>query len=290
MDFTAVDPYVRRVMQFNGIDPMVRKCSYDHRLMFVQEGECLLELDGKTVRCEKNMLCYWQPGQWYCYRQPAGPVTLISLFFDFDRTREGEDIPLYTPTREVFRSEWVGQPVEISGQPMFGRSFVLENFSEGSQRIREMLRDYNLHMIGYRQRLNANLMILLTDLHRRFLTERGGGASRRAAVDRVTAYIHDHLDKPLTGAALSEIFHYHPNSLNRMIADATGLSLHRYIQGVRIRRAVEMLETTGLSVAEIGCALGFSDSSHFIKVFRRETGDTPARLRSSGRDNLHRRE
>ena len=57
---------------------------------------------------------------------------------------------------------------------------------------------------------------------------------------------------------------------------ASGTSYHRFLTQVRVERARQMLGA-GVSPTEVAMRTGFSDASHFTRVFKRETGLTPGR-------------
>ncbi|MFC3615523.1 GlxA family transcriptional regulator [Lutimaribacter marinistellae] len=65
-------------------------------------------------------------------------------------------------------------------------------------------------------------------------------------------------------------------SFARRFRVATGLSPMGYVQALRLEEAKQMLETTDTPVAEIGEAVGYSDTGSFRKLFKRRTGLTPA--------------
>ena len=57
--------------------------------------------------------------------------------------------------------------------------------------------------------------------------------------------------------------------------------LSEQITRLRVQRAMELLATTSLSNVEISRLTGFSDYNYFYRVFRRQTGLTPRRYRTS---------
>jgi transcriptional regulator GlxA family with amidase domain len=59
----------------------------------------------------------------------------------------------------------------------------------------------------------------------------------------------------------------------------TGVSPVAYVRRARLRRAVELLALTRLSVKQIGFDLGFSTESSFVRSFRRTFGLPPQRYR-----------
>lgn len=69
----------------------------------------------------------------------------------------------------------------------------------------------------------------------------------------------------------------------RAFKQSTDLSPHRYLMRVRIERACRLLETTRLSVPDIGLAVGYSDPSYLARVFRCALGVTPNEYRKRQR-------
>lgn len=64
---------------------------------------------------------------------------------------------------------------------------------------------------------------------------------------------------------------------------ATGLSPHQYRMQSLIRHAKELLESTDLSIKEIGAAVHFSDQHYFAKAFKHKVGVTPSEWRMRSR-------
>jgi AraC family transcriptional regulator len=61
----------------------------------------------------------------------------------------------------------------------------------------------------------------------------------------------------------------------------TGLTLHRYLTGLRLRAALEPLAEGQQDLTELALDLGFSSHSHFSAAFRREFGLTPSAFRGA---------
>jgi len=83
----------------------------------------------------------------------------------------------------------------------------------------------------------------------------------------------------------------------REIADASGLSapyfstvfkeemgenLSNYLNRLRVEKAALMLATTNLPISGIAATCGFEDQSWFSKIFKNNTGLTPAKFREQG--------
>ena len=76
-------------------------------------------------------------------------------------------------------------------------------------------------------------------------------------------------------AALASMSEYH---FHRMFRLSRGIAPHGWITARRIDRARDMLRGP-VPVARIAAACGFSSQSHLTRVFRRQTGRTPAQYR-----------
>jgi AraC family transcriptional regulator len=72
----------------------------------------------------------------------------------------------------------------------------------------------------------------------------------------------------------------HPVYLSRAFRELTGRSLTQHVLAARIRFAARKLSEPGTSISDIALAAGFADQSHFTRVFKRETGLTPAAFRN----------
>ena len=59
------------------------------------------------------------------------------------------------------------------------------------------------------------------------------------------------------------------------------LSFGEYIRKLRINKALQLLDTMAYSLAEIAYLTDFSDQSHFTRIFKQHTGQSPATYRKN---------
>jgi len=57
------------------------------------------------------------------------------------------------------------------------------------------------------------------------------------------------------------------------------LSFGDYIRKLRIEKAIALIESTDYSLTEIAYLTGFSDQSHFNRIFKKQTGENPSAYR-----------
>lgn len=113
---------------------------------------------------------------------------------------------------------------------------------------------------------------------RRAVPRRDISALQKWRLSRVQEYVKQHLDDAdLAGMASAA-------GLSRMHFAAqfrvsTGFRPHEFVLNQRVARAEGLLRETDTPLAEVALIAGFRAQSHFSSVFKRYTGETPARWR-----------
>ena len=98
---------------------------------------------------------------------------------------------------------------------------------------------------------------------------------------RILAYVDAHYSENITMKDLSAELGLSPDYMARKFKSALSMTPSEYVRKFRIARAMELLCTTGLSVAEVAKKTGFSDVSLFSRVFKQSVGLPPASYRTN---------
>jgi AraC family transcriptional regulator len=69
-----------------------------------------------------------------------------------------------------------------------------------------------------------------------------------------------------------------PYTFARLFRTTTGLTPHQYLLQARVRQAKRLLRDGKATIADISFQLGFSDQSHFTRVFHKIAGVTPGKF------------
>lgn len=97
----------------------------------------------------------------------------------------------------------------------------------------------------------------------------------------VLGYIEEHYrDGELSSLAHS--LNYDLYWLSRLIKNITGKTYTQLLQEKRLSQAAWLLETTTLSITDIGLDIGYSNFSYFYKIFRQRYGCSPKEYRKRG--------
>lgn len=100
-----------------------------------------------------------------------------------------------------------------------------------------------------------------------------------AMVDLMTNHIAD----PLKLEDLAHLSGVGARQLARLTKDHLGQSLMQFYRSLRLQKAAEILQQSNLPLVEVALATGFSDRSHFSRVFQAHFGVGPANQRKQRR-------
>jgi DNA-binding response OmpR family regulator len=80
---------------------------------------------------------------------------------------------------------------------------------------------------------------------------------------------------------LASEVHLSESQLYRKLKAISGKSTAIFIRTVRLKKALELLESSNLSVSEIAYQVGFNDPAWFSRVFKEEFGMSPSEAREN---------
>ena len=102
-------------------------------------------------------------------------------------------------------------------------------------------------------------------------------------VRKAMAYVHAHYAEQVSLKDIAAYVGLSEQHLIRSFRKEIGITPIDYLKRCRIRQAKALLEASDNSITEVALEVGFSDSSYFARVFRREAGVSPGAYRRGER-------
>ncbi len=199
---------------------------------------------------------------------------------------EFSDVPAHAPVMTFYPAEvqpeflrpaprWVPSSI-IHGdipEPNLVKSLMLRlDRMLGGPSLREQLASRGVLLEILARLLDAQSQDERTKNHKQALASRV-----RAALDETLLQpTHPHSVRDLL-ATLG----YSYEHLARIFKKQYGLSPVEYLQSLRVERARFLLTKSTLTVQQIADSLGYQDSIYFTRLFKRQTGKSPARYRKA---------
>lgn len=119
---------------------------------------------------------------------------------------------------------------------------------------------------------------LLLQVYHQYLKQEKGKKTP-AWANSLKEMIQDQLDTHMSMSLqqASEELEINPAYLSREFSKYfDNLSFGDYMRKMRIQKAIELMDTTDYSLTEIAYLTGFSDQSHFNRIFKKQTGQNPS--------------
>ncbi len=112
--------------------------------------------------------------------------------------------------------------------------------------------------------------------------ETDDSSGQQKLVITVLSYIEEHYrEGELT--ELADSLHYDIYWLSKEVKKRTGKTYTELVQTKRLNQAAYLLNTTSMSVMDVGMAVGYENISYFHKIFQKRFGVTPRIYRVNGK-------
>ena len=102
-----------------------------------------------------------------------------------------------------------------------------------------------------------------------------------ACVQKALAYINENLSASLTISEVAENVFVSPDTLSRRFKKEMGESVGRYIDGIILYKAEQLLSGSDLPLSQISAELGFYDQFYFSRRFKEKFSVSPLKYRQT---------
>lgn len=177
----------------------------------------------------------------------------------------GQNVPFYLEKLEVKPEKPV---VRLGGDVQLFSLFedVLEGLEHGS----------TLTHLTYAAHSLAHLMGLILRHKDEFWH---GETDVRERTAKSIEFMKEHLREPLRISTLAAVVNLSRSHYTTIFRRATGYGPLMYLNHLRMQRAVQLLNSTNLSIKAISDQLGFSEQFYFSRAFRKLHGHSPSEHR-----------
>ena len=277
VELINISPYIRFANMLCFEQQRGPSKTYDCRFLYTFKGSATLHMMGQKYQLQKGSLAIFQPDTEYVI-YPTGPVTLAVFDFDYTQAYNRTSDYLVPRSPSDFQPEQAHEQIHFTDAPALNQPFFHPNVKFLEPEISEIIKEFQVKKIFYREKNSVQLKNLLIDLTR----QQQLGNIHNDTVRLVIQYIDQHPTGRISNAQIGLDLNYNPNYLNKLMIQHTGMTLHQYVLQNRLDYAMTLLHTTDRSVNDIALELGFHSLSHFSNYFKKETGTTPMLYRRSG--------
>lgn len=103
--------------------------------------------------------------------------------------------------------------------------------------------------------------------------------SKLTVLKHMIAYIHGHYTEKITLADIAAAGHISKRTCGALFHEYQNKTPIEFLTDYRLRKSIELMRDTELSILEISLAVGFSGASYYAETFRKYFGQSPAEYR-----------
>jgi hypothetical protein len=156
---------------------------------------------------------------------------------------------------------------------------------ENGMVIYDALYSWATHLYKQKHLQNSPFENLLHEVYHKFLKEKNTTKKKAPAwVKDLKAMIQDQIDTQFTFdlKKISNDLEMNPSYLSREFSKYfEDLNFGDYVRKLRIEKAINLIQNSTYPLTEIAYMTGFSDQSHFTRIFKQSTGKNPSSYRKN---------
>lgn len=231
-------------------------------IVVVLEGQVTFYYDGKSTTLYKNQF-----------------IVIGSGIIHSSQNSENQSLVLQIPV-EYLNRFWENSEQLIFDVPDISKQPEDKIYKNIVHMLLKMTQVYEAKQSGYLLHFSGLLMLTMYEI----ITNYASLKSNKKIVEdnrlkEIFADIHENYREKLTVSSLAKKYHYHPDYLSRHFKQQSGITLKRYVYGIRLNFVHHEVLTTNKAIQDIFHENGITNIKLGTRLFKEQYGLTPFQLR-----------
>lgn len=231
-------------------------------IVIVLEGQVTFYYDGNSITLFENQF-----------------IVIGSGIIHSSKNSENKSLVLQIPI-EYLNRFWTNSDQLVFEVSNVNKQSEDKVYEDVVNMLLKMTRVYESKQAGYLLQFSGLLMLTMYEL----ITNYAVLKSNEKIVEdnrlkEIFADIHENYREKLTVSSLAQKYHYHPDYLSRYFKQQSGISLKRYVYGVRLNFVHHEVLTTNKTIQDIFHDNGITNIKLGTQLFKEQYGLTPFQLR-----------
>lgn len=252
---------------------------YFVEMLYIIEGTAFIEVNQQDFYVSEGDLVLFHAGDIHAIYSASGRnLQYMVLKFDCNRLSVNSS---YTPRLSAIL-QYARKSEQVSS--MFSAAKLKD--LPIRKRFETCIQEIDCKDYGYDVRIHAEISSLLIEIIRLWKTEGlsmhelfSVCAETESSIHNITEYIDRYANETLKVKDLADMCHMSYSHFAKCFKELYGRSCKDYLELIKIEKGEELLLFTDSSLSQISQELGFSDCSHFIRIFRKWKNATPGQFR-----------
>lgn len=252
---------------------------YFYEFVYVLSGELLSKVDNDEYFLKEGSLLFINIGQTHeLYAKTDVSYVNILIASEFIEKEVKKEEEIFDIFSKIISTGFFSGNVGLQSI-----QFENEEKSAFERLIFDMIDEYNRHTVNYEKIFTYDFFVFLLKLSRKTFKYkyRNNMLVVDSKMSKVIEYIDENYDKKLTLEKVAEKFFYNSSYFSRMFKKTFGITFSHYLQDVRIKAAMSIINSTDYSIEMISRLVGYDDKKQFYYTFKKIVGITPGEFRNN---------
>lgn len=240
-----------------------------YELYYLESGERYHMVDGEIFLLHKGEFFIFPPNRLHhSYGEKDVPFRRICIYFRPSAFLSAEIRQCFSGRKsQVFSTAHQADRFQI--HRLLEMLLEETEIKESASSVPSCSEDYLLSVLN---------LLLITIIRKSYFPKM---ELEKTTMAKVVRYLQEHSAEDISIERLAAHFYISPYYLCREFKKATGSTIIQYLNDVRVILAKNMFLETSKNVTEVSNAIGFSNLTHFNRVFKSVTGFTPSAYRKT---------
>ncbi len=278
----TISPFVRvaRIMQTKNLSG--KWIDFDHCVTGIVNGEADFIMQGTKYHMVKGDIIIIPP---LCRHEiiSSSETPLIQYIFHFDfayyKSRSSVSETMFDEKNHP--NDIVPETEKVMNHTPLVVHLNSQELLEFQNNFLQLLIEYKdkspLYHLSMKALCIKILVICLRNQNKTYISASKSSPKVRTNVQRAIEYIHRNYDNPeLNNDQIAASIGVSSKYLSHIFQDETGLSIHKYLNQIRIEAAQHLAALGTMNVTEIAHSVGYRSIYTFSAIFKKTTGLTPS--------------
>ncbi|QUI20950.1 AraC family transcriptional regulator [Vallitalea pronyensis] len=275
IDDNEMNPTIRKV-GIQGISgwPKGRKL-YDYEMLYVIKGKGNIEVNGQRSKLTSGSLVLIPPDTASELSFTSVFIDVIWIHFDFMFFGSGEDIDDFDS--QLKKKHLVRPQIYFHNGYTLPYHMKVDDKQQFCDYFKRLLDHYSAHGLFWQLRCKSILLEILYQMVNQLYLDSGfsDSLSKERLVHDMQHYIHTHYTQKLTLSEIAGFAGISHNYANQLFKDQIGETIIQHLNQFRIKKAINLIKTSSLTMEQIAEQVGFSNTYYFSRVMKKTTGNSP---------------
>ena len=249
-------------------------------IIYVYQGEIKNQVDGNLIEMHQGDICLLNANAIHQISKIEGETIVLNILIEKSLF---ENAFFYVLNGNELIFNFFANSLYKKNQEQNYMLFPLMMYqhTDALEMLQKIIAESFTKQSNYQTATELTIILLFLELTRAYRSYQERESARELNgpdISQIVQYIGEHY-QDVTVESTAKQFNYHPNSLSRILKKYTGSTFSDIIQKFRINAAKDYLKHTTMSIDEIVSLVGYANKSYFYRIFREETGMSPAEFR-----------